>query len=109
MKNKKKITALLLTTSLLLSSCGGDDQKSNPNITQPSELKILHINDHHSHLDGEELSFNFDLGHGEEPLVVSRGGFSRVATFMNLMAENHQNVVKIHAGDAITGDLYYNL
>ncbi|WP_035269149.1 5'-nucleotidase C-terminal domain-containing protein [Acinetobacter sp. Ver3] len=109
MKNKIKITGLLLTTSLLLSSCGGDDEKSNPNITQTSELKILHINDHHSHLDGEEFSFNFDLGHGEEQLVVSRGGFSRVATFMNLKAENQQNVVKIHAGDAITGDLYYNL
>ncbi len=70
------------------------------------ELKVLHINDHHSHLesDGTDLDFN-----GKETRV-EMGGFSRVITKMNELRDTSDiPVVTVHAGDAITGTLYYSL
>src|SRR5690606_1957353 len=43
------------------------------------------------------------------PVQVERGGFDRVARAINRVAAQSPNVIKIHAGDAITGDLYYSL
>ena len=92
--------------AFLLTACGGDDQNA---IKKNNVLTIYHINDHHSHLDEEQMSFNLDLGQGAESFEVSRGGFARVANFINSHADNMTNAIKIHAGDAITGDLYFNL
>ena len=68
-------------------------------------LRILHINDHHSHLtaDGASLEFN-----GQDT-DVEMGGFPRVVAKIKERAAAHANVLKLHAGDAITGDLYYTL
>ncbi len=71
------------------------------------DLTILHINDHHSHLDPGSA----DLVLGGEETRVSVGGFpSVVAKFDELEAAHAgDNVVKVHAGDAITGTLFYSL
>lgn len=70
---------------------------------QAYDLKILHINDHHSHLDADD---GMDLMLAGEETRVKSGGMARVATmFKNL--GNGNNVLKLHAGDAITGTLYY--
>ena len=70
------------------------------------DLKILHINDHHSHLRADaRASLILD---GAPTRVVS-GGFPRVVTTIERLAQGRDNVVKLHAGDAITGDLYYTL
>lgn len=69
-------------------------------------LNILHINDHHSHLEpntGAELEFN-----GTET-DVETGGFPRVVTKIAELAAGLDNVLKLHAGDAITGTIYYSL
>lgn len=69
-------------------------------------LTILHMNDHHSHLDPD----SGDLTLAGVDTRVSQGGFpSAVAKIDELSAANDGNVVKIHAGDAITGTLYYSL
>ncbi len=70
-------------------------------------LEILHINDHHSHLEGDDT----DLMFGVAEVEVDFGGFSRVVALMDQLATDDptSNVVKIHAGDAITGTLYYSL
>lgn len=112
MQNKLyKPTLLSLCLGVILTGCGDDDKKvETPQPTPKAvELNILHINDHHSHLDEESLSFDMDLGAGEEEVTVSRGGFARVATLINELATEHENVLKLHSGDAITGDLYFNL
>lgn len=71
------------------------------------ELTVLHMNDHHSHL--EPNSGDLELPGGETR--VSLGGFpSAVAKFDELAEQNADgNVVKIHAGDAITGTLFFSL
>lgn len=71
-------------------------------------LDILHVNDHHSHLEAEEITL--DIAGGEVEFEL--GGFPRVvAAFDQLEAAlgPDANVARIHAGDAITGTLFYTL
>ncbi len=74
-------------------------------------LDILHINDHHSHLESDDLDFFI----GGEEVDLQLGGFPRVVQAINELeaaqyaADEDANVVKIHAGDAITGTLFYSL
>ena len=70
------------------------------------ELTILHINDHHSHLRADS---RMSLNIGGENTRVRSGGFPAVVSMFNLLSEGKNNVLKLHAGDAITGDLYYTL
>lgn len=108
--NKKQV--LILTIVLLgLVACNDDkNSTTTPAVeSKPLELNILHINDHHSHLDEETIKFKMNVGTGDEEFSVASGGFARVATLINQLATEKKNALKIHAGDAMTGDLYYNL
>jgi len=49
------------------------------------------------------------LNIGGENTRVRSGGFPAVVSMFNLLSEGKKNVLKLHAGDAITGDLYYTL
>jgi 5'-nucleotidase/UDP-sugar diphosphatase len=86
----------------------------------PLTLNIFHVNDSHSHLDPG--SGSVDLGTGvndpttpenESAFDYELGGWPRLQTmFESLYAEHpdaSENNVAIHAGDAITGTLYYTL
>lgn len=102
----------LLSIGLFVSGCGENDSVAAVQPTPQSkalELNILHINDHHSHLDEENIKFKADVGAGLEEFTVKSGGFARVAALINQLTLEKKNVLKIHAGDAVTGDLYYNL
>jgi len=70
------------------------------------ELTILHINDHHSHLRTDDKAV---LKLGGKPTRVDMGGFPRVVTLFKQRAKQAKNLLKLHAGDAVTGDLYYTL
>lgn len=110
----------LISSLLTLAACGGNDDAPapapQPPVTgQPAEAKplsltILHVNDHHSHLDPETVKLNLTTAGGtREPIDVDYGGFARVTSAIKSLASESRNVLKIHAGDAITGDLYFNL
>ena len=71
-----------------------------------ADLTILHINDHHSHLQADG---RMDLTLAGEKTRVRSGGFPALVTKFKDLAAQNQNVLKLHAGDAITGDLYYTL
>ena len=108
--NKKQV--LILTIVLLgLVACNDDKNTTTTPAVEPKplELNILHINDHHSHLDEETIKFKMNIGTGDEEFSVASGGFARVASLINQLATEKKNALKIHAGDAMTGDLYYNL
>ncbi len=69
-------------------------------------LKVLHINDTHSHLESD--SGDLELAGQETRVEVA--GFSRVVTKINELRLNSDTpVVTVNAGDAITGTLYYSL
>lgn len=103
-----------LGLALALAACGGGDDDGDDTTTppqaQPFTLTLLHLNDHHSTLDAQRKSLQFDLGAGTPDSVsVSVGGFARVAQAMDeLAAASPHPVLKLHAGDALTGTLYFN-
>ena len=82
-------------------------------------LTILHMNDHHSHL--EEDDFDYDVsglsltetkedGSAIEEVEVTYGGFPMLVSLFNeLEAESDNTVLKLHSGDAITGTTFYSL
>ncbi|WEH91673.1 metallophosphoesterase [Acinetobacter soli] len=70
----------------------------------------MHINDHHSHLDEEQMELSIDNDQGQSTAyTVSRGGFARVAALIKQLETKTEPQLKLHAGDATTGDLYYTL
>ena len=77
------------------------------------DLKILHINDHHSHLDGAYFTMDTSsLIGGVAKAKIGYGGFPRIVTLMKDLAEQaapDQHVLKLHAGDAITGTLWHTM
>jgi len=91
------LMALML---LMVSACG--DSNSSPHQTS---VKILHLNDVHSHLDSDNLDLTLD-GTTTEAQV---GGMARVATLVNELSAGNDNHLVLHAGDAVQGTLYYTL
>ena len=89
--------------ALALAACGGTTDRG-----APLDLSILHINDHHSHLDAETTALTLkDATGASRSVTVELGGFPRVAAAIEQLAAGKANVLKLHAGDAITGDLYF--
>lgn len=78
---------------------------SGEDVAEGFALKILHINDHHSHLEEGDTTLTLE----EEDTDVVFGGFPRVVTLMNELSQSSDSVLKLHAGDAITGTLFYTL
>ncbi|MFN3630690.1 MAG: metallophosphoesterase, partial [Casimicrobiaceae bacterium] len=94
-----------LTAAFSLAACSGLDDGGSP-----LDLKILHINDHHSRLDPETIAVRLTNATGErERVTVDLGGFARVKQAIDELAGTNPNVLRLHAGDAITGDLYFTL
>src|SRR5690606_35811958 len=99
--------ALPLLAAGVLAACGSDDShQANP--AQALELTILHINDHHSNLDSKSKTLRLTNAAGERVAVaVDAGGFPRVTAAFADLAARSDNVLKLHAGDALTGTLYF--
>jgi 5'-nucleotidase/UDP-sugar diphosphatase len=96
---------LLLAAISALAACS-----ANPPLpSAPADdfaLRILHVNDHHSRLapdSGGELRID------GETVQLSFGGFPAVTQTIEALSAGMPNVLKLHAGDAITGDLYFTL
>lgn len=100
-------TVLVAVIALGLAACGGSGGSSGKGF----ELTILHINDHHSNLDPFKTNLRLrTLSAPERQSVsVSMGGFPRVTQAFQELAATHDNVLKLHGGDAVTGTLYYTL
>ncbi|MDY7025120.1 MAG: 5'-nucleotidase C-terminal domain-containing protein [Pseudomonadota bacterium] len=116
----------LVAAVAALVGCDGNDEVTVVNPTQtttvteivtetvtataPLSMTIAHINDHHSHL-GETGGFDaLSLQvTADKELDFSYGGFPRVVSKIKDIKNANDNVLKLHAGDAITGDLYYIL
>ncbi|HWL44876.1 MAG TPA: 5'-nucleotidase C-terminal domain-containing protein [Ilumatobacter sp.] len=73
----------------------------------PLTVNLLHINDHHSHLDAQ--SGSVDLGTSGGGFDYEMGGWGRVDAMFKDLYASVENPIKIHAGDAITGTAYYTL
>ena len=104
-----KAAAWAVVLAAGLTACGGGGGGSDAQNSEPLELTILHINDHHSTLESRAKTLQLSAG-GTAPVAVSvdAGGFPRVTAAINALAAQSPNVLKLHAGDALTGTLYFN-
>lgn len=107
-----KITAISL--ALLLGACTSSDTQhtlmTGASPGQPLDITFLHINDHHSRLDEERITLELETAPGKrESIKAPFGGFARVSALFNSFNDSDGHVIKAHAGDALTGDLYYTL
>ena len=100
----RPLSAGLLTLALLVAGCH-PSPRQKPSGSSGLEINIAHINDHHSHL---EAHADFEIAVGGLPTRVAAGGFPRLTTLFKAQA-GLPNLLKIHAGDAMTGTLYHTL
>ncbi len=101
--------AASLVLAALLAGCGGSGPVQ-PDAGASFQLTILHLNDHHSNLQPRSGTVQLDDGSGRRvPVAMEVGGFARVAGALDeLSAAAGPNVLRLHAGDALTGTLYFN-
>ena len=88
---------------IALTGCNSDNDDAPATETERFTVNILHINDHHSHLEAGSQSLDIA---GEET-EFSACGFPRVIAKINERTAELDNVLKLHAGDAMTGTLYF--
>ena len=69
-------------------------------------LKIVHLNDHHSHIEETRLAVPITDNAG---VTAAVGGWPRLVTLLRQLSAEHPNLLKLHAGDAITGTLWYTI
>lgn len=100
MEFRKHLLAIALP-AVLLAGCGGDSSVE----VKPLTVTIVHINDHHSNLD--EFSGGITLKLDGADTTAKLGGFARVKSAIDKIAAGKENVLKLHAGDAQVGTLYY--
>jgi len=98
--------------ALILTACEApqDTRPAAPG-AEPFTLTILHINDHHSHLEPQPLEIDpAVLGlEASAALSLDHGGFPLLTSLFEARAGAREAVLTLHAGDAITGTLYYTL
>jgi len=106
---RARIGVLGLAMAGVLAACGGGSGGSSNDAGQPLELTILHINDHHSTLESKSKTLKLSTGGASAvDVAVDAGGFPRVTAAFEELAKGSANVLKLHAGDALTGTLYFN-
>ncbi|WP_445936078.1 bifunctional metallophosphatase/5'-nucleotidase [Pigmentiphaga sp. YJ18] len=109
--DRSPIPWLGLAALLLAAGCapmGGKAPAPAGSAPRPLALTILHINDHHSHLDATRATLRLKTADGSRQAVaVSAGGFPRVKAAIDELAARSPHVLKLHAGDALTGTPYF--
>jgi 5'-nucleotidase / UDP-sugar diphosphatase len=87
---------------LVLAACGSSQQP------QSLSLTITHINDTHSHLEPSDNEWETFVIDGVNT-SVKVGGVTRLKTALDELRGSRENVLFLHAGDAVQGTLYFNV
>ena len=85
-------------------------------IAAPLKLTLLHTNDHHSHLEKESIEIDQTKVSGisaTNAINIDIGGYPRIVSAYAHLKQAAETagraVLKMHAGDAITGTAYYSM
>lgn len=101
---RKKLVGLGLT-AMMISSLGGPAAAL---ASEPFDLTILHLNDHHSHLESQtyDLSLNYDDAQEGEKVRLEIGGMSYISSLINKY--KNDNSLYLQSGE-LNGTLYFSL
>ena len=99
------VWAVCGVAAAVLAACGGGGSSDSE---KDDVLTILHINDHHSTLASKTATLQLPVDGKTTAVTVDAAGFPRVTAAIEAMAAQSTNVLKLHAGDAVTGTLYFN-
>ncbi|MAR90487.1 MAG: NAD nucleotidase [Pseudomonadales bacterium] len=108
------LCGLVAATLSMAATAKNDYQDRARSLT----VNILHMNDHHSHLAADSFSYDASAlrlsttlsdGSALSEVEVTYGGFPMLTSTFQRLETWLRNPIKIHAGDAITGTLYYSL
>jgi len=104
----KKLILLGLAAALSISAMGATKKKAAPKKAlspKTLELNVIHINDHHSHLEEEKM----ELVLNGKKVTLNVGGMPRMIQRISDLKKANKNNLVLHAGDALSGTLYYTL
>ncbi len=101
------VWAVCGVTAAVLVACGGGGS-SDSDSDKDDVLTILHINDHHSTLASKTATLQLPVDGKTTAVTVDAAGFPRVTAAIEAIAAQSTHVLKLHAGDAVTGTLYFN-
>src|SRR5512135_2626674 len=88
---------------VILVACGGSGEQS-----QPLTLTVAHVNDTHSHPEPSDNEWEKFVIDGVDT-SVKIGGVTRLKTALDELRGSRDNVLFLHAGDAVQGTLYFNV
>ena len=91
-------TYFVLSATFLTAGCSGGGSSGTPAV-----MTIAHINDHHSNLD-PIADYEFTVGGVKTRAEI--GGMARMSEAFKKY-QGRTDVLKLHAGDAITGTSYF--
>ncbi|MBE0557497.1 MAG: metallophosphoesterase, partial [Proteobacteria bacterium] len=94
---------LVAIVIVILAACGGSGEQP-----QPLTLTIAHVNDTHSHLEPSDNEWETFVIDGVDT-SVKIGGVTRLKTALDELRGSRENVLFLHAGDAVQGTLYFNV
>ena len=102
----KTIFMITLLSALLTISCMTYTQNSDGS-PQPVSLTLLHLNDTHSNFLSSLLKMSFPPDSVVYRIPV--GSVPRIATVVDSIRGEVENVLFLHAGDMVQGTLFYTL
>jgi len=91
-------TYIVASATFLAAGCSGGSSSGTPAV-----MTIAHINDHHSNLD-PIADYEFTVGGVKTRAEI--GGMARMSEAFKKY-QGRADVIKLHAGDAITGTSYF--
>ncbi|RRD40641.1 NAD nucleotidase [Leptotrichia sp. OH3620_COT-345] len=96
---------ILATIAISMTALAKPAKKAVTSKGRGLEINIIHVNDHHSHLEEEKMDLVLD----GKKTTVRVGGFPRMNQRISDLMKNGKNNLVLHAGDALSGTLYYTL
>ena len=96
MKRKTSFFIVLLIIALF-------QVMSSISFAEPITFTLLHVNDTHSHLDPETEILPID----GNPTQVQLGGLIFLKTALDRISATDNNILFLHAGDAVQGTMYF--
>jgi len=99
--SKKNKISLIMSLLLSITFVGCNSSSNDDNFT----LSIFHVNDTHSHLEGESMTLKFD----DVETSVSVGGYARYVSKLEELKNEKPHSLTLNAGDVFQGTLYYSL